>query len=359
VAFDPYHQWLGIPKDKRPPTHYQILGIAPDERSHYVIRGAAERQRQYVLSFEHGIYRAKADEVLGAIADAEVVLLDEIRRREYDAKLSILHSQQKKNWDRLTSQKFRIAGRRVHPVVAYLWMPFRVILQLFELNTKPDAPRSESVFSIPSGVMLVLALGLLLMVGSLWLPWKKYIHQDNDATTNPTTEAGIARFVFKVQPEDLILDTTGMWATIRGKGKERIIEVDDADGSSKIAISASSPGYLTWTRILSPQPGERTVIEVQLTRQVTPTEGNEQQRLGDGSIPDFFKIDEEYPMREAESVANELSDQRIERVNSLKPVDTPSFFDDDGLSDNENQGQNRDNIKKNSDKSSMDFFQDN
>ena len=28
VNFDPYHIWLGIPKGKRPPTHYQLLRIA-------------------------------------------------------------------------------------------------------------------------------------------------------------------------------------------------------------------------------------------------------------------------------------------------------------------------------------------
>jgi hypothetical protein len=31
-AFDPYRKWLAIPEDSRPPTHYQLLGISPDER---------------------------------------------------------------------------------------------------------------------------------------------------------------------------------------------------------------------------------------------------------------------------------------------------------------------------------------
>ncbi len=30
--FDAYHRWLGIPKDQRPPTHYQLLAIPPDEK---------------------------------------------------------------------------------------------------------------------------------------------------------------------------------------------------------------------------------------------------------------------------------------------------------------------------------------
>ena len=35
--FDPYHKWLGIPKDQRPPTHYQLLGISPTEQDREVI----------------------------------------------------------------------------------------------------------------------------------------------------------------------------------------------------------------------------------------------------------------------------------------------------------------------------------
>ena len=39
--FDPYHKWLGIPKDQRPPTHYQLLGISPTEQDREVIEEAA------------------------------------------------------------------------------------------------------------------------------------------------------------------------------------------------------------------------------------------------------------------------------------------------------------------------------
>src|SRR5213080_2219467 len=38
MAFDPYHKWLGIPKEHRPPTNYQLLShaahavLSPDDR---------------------------------------------------------------------------------------------------------------------------------------------------------------------------------------------------------------------------------------------------------------------------------------------------------------------------------------
>lgn len=44
AAFDPYHEWLGIPPQDQPPDHYRMLGIAPLEPDPRVIAGAAKRQ---------------------------------------------------------------------------------------------------------------------------------------------------------------------------------------------------------------------------------------------------------------------------------------------------------------------------
>lgn len=55
--FDPYRKWLGIPPECRPPTHYQLLGIAPDERD------------------------------LEVIDAAKICLMDPAKRAEYDADL--------------------------------------------------------------------------------------------------------------------------------------------------------------------------------------------------------------------------------------------------------------------------------
>lgn len=50
--FDPYHRWLGIPPKKRPPTHYDLLGLPLDEDDDEVIRAAAERQRSFLKRFQ-------------------------------------------------------------------------------------------------------------------------------------------------------------------------------------------------------------------------------------------------------------------------------------------------------------------
>ena len=46
--FDPYHKWLGIKPGQRPPTHYQLLGIEPDEQDPEVIEEAAVRQTTHL-----------------------------------------------------------------------------------------------------------------------------------------------------------------------------------------------------------------------------------------------------------------------------------------------------------------------
>ncbi len=52
--FDPYRKWLGIAETDGPPTHYQLLGIAPQERDCEVIEGACVRQSADAAQFSKG-----------------------------------------------------------------------------------------------------------------------------------------------------------------------------------------------------------------------------------------------------------------------------------------------------------------
>jgi formylglycine-generating enzyme required for sulfatase activity len=85
--FDPYRKWLGIPEGARPPTHYQLLGIAPDERDLDVINSAVVQRSQYVRNFQTGKYAEEATRLLNEISAAKICLLDPIKRAEYDAQL--------------------------------------------------------------------------------------------------------------------------------------------------------------------------------------------------------------------------------------------------------------------------------
>ncbi len=87
MTFDPYRKWLSIPEGQRPPSHYQLLGISPDERDREVINAAVVRQSAFVRNFQTGKYAAEATRLLGEIAAAKVCLLDDAKRAAYDAEL--------------------------------------------------------------------------------------------------------------------------------------------------------------------------------------------------------------------------------------------------------------------------------
>src|SRR5262249_776735 len=85
--FDPYHKWLGIPKKHRPPTHYQLLGISPEETDAEVIEEATVRQTSHVRAYQIGPQAKECTRILNEIALARTTLLNPAKRKEYDAQL--------------------------------------------------------------------------------------------------------------------------------------------------------------------------------------------------------------------------------------------------------------------------------
>jgi hypothetical protein len=85
--FDPYHKWLGIPKDQQPTTCYQLLGVSPSETDAEVIEEMALRQTAHVRTYQTGPRAAECTRLLNELAHARTVLLNPARRRAYDARL--------------------------------------------------------------------------------------------------------------------------------------------------------------------------------------------------------------------------------------------------------------------------------
>jgi hypothetical protein len=86
--FDPYHKWLGIPRERQPPTFYQLLGISPQEDDREVIEEAAIRQTSYLRQYQTGPHAQECARLLGEVAQARLVLLNPSRRQAYDERLS-------------------------------------------------------------------------------------------------------------------------------------------------------------------------------------------------------------------------------------------------------------------------------
>ena len=85
--FDPYHRWLGIAPDQRPPDHYQLLGIPQFESDLEVIASAADRQMAHVRSFQAGKHAVTTQRVLNELAVARVCLLSPEQKAKYDSQL--------------------------------------------------------------------------------------------------------------------------------------------------------------------------------------------------------------------------------------------------------------------------------
>lgn len=85
--FDPYHKWLGIPKDQRPPTYYQLLGITQGEEDVEVIEEAAIRQTTHVRAYQIGPHAKECTQLLNEISQARSTLTNPAKRKQYDATL--------------------------------------------------------------------------------------------------------------------------------------------------------------------------------------------------------------------------------------------------------------------------------
>jgi hypothetical protein len=93
--FDPYYKWLGIPPEEQPPNHYCLLGLRVFEADPDVIEHAADRQMTHVRTFQTGKYSAQSQRLLNEISQVKIVLLNDEKKRSYDATLRGAHTQTK------------------------------------------------------------------------------------------------------------------------------------------------------------------------------------------------------------------------------------------------------------------------
>lgn len=87
-ALNPYRAWLGVVSDALPPTHYELLGIAPAQADAEHVAEAFRRQMSRLNPHLAGEHAAIAQKLAAQLADARVVLLTPTTRRAYDAELA-------------------------------------------------------------------------------------------------------------------------------------------------------------------------------------------------------------------------------------------------------------------------------
>ena len=89
MSFDPYHVWLSIPPNEQPPNHYRLLGIPLYEANLDVIESAADRQMQYLRTFQSGPNSVASQRLLNEVSTAKICLLTPAKKQQYDQQLRV------------------------------------------------------------------------------------------------------------------------------------------------------------------------------------------------------------------------------------------------------------------------------
>jgi WD40 repeat protein len=89
--FDPYKSWLGIASKRRPPNHYELLGLPVDVLDPTIIEEAAVRQSSRLRVYQLA-HAGECTRLLNEIGQALDTLLDPRKRWEYDRKLNGLQT---------------------------------------------------------------------------------------------------------------------------------------------------------------------------------------------------------------------------------------------------------------------------
>ena len=85
--FDPYQQWLGIAKHEQPANFYRLLGVGTLMEDREAIGNAADRQMNFVRTFQLGQHREASQKILRELAEAKLCLLNPESKAAYDAEL--------------------------------------------------------------------------------------------------------------------------------------------------------------------------------------------------------------------------------------------------------------------------------
>jgi hypothetical protein len=86
--FDPYLEWFKIPAGRRPPTHYELLDITPQEAQDPVaVQNAAENRAERLMRHTAGPHAEDCLRLATEVDTACKTLLDPTLRAEYDASI--------------------------------------------------------------------------------------------------------------------------------------------------------------------------------------------------------------------------------------------------------------------------------
>src|SRR5688572_10282916 len=86
-AFDPYSEWLHIPKEGFHPDRYRLLGLNLFEGDPGAIERAASERISRIENMRSGQHAAAATKLINELQNAKACLLDSTKKQTYDAML--------------------------------------------------------------------------------------------------------------------------------------------------------------------------------------------------------------------------------------------------------------------------------
>lgn len=88
AGFDPYYEWLGIPREEQPADHYRLLGVPRFEHNERVIANAYDQRMYFLRTKQLGQFVQLSQQLQCELTVAQRVLLNPAQRVEYDARLA-------------------------------------------------------------------------------------------------------------------------------------------------------------------------------------------------------------------------------------------------------------------------------
>jgi WD domain, G-beta repeat len=170
--FDPYHKWLGIPREEQPPNHYRLLGLSLFESDPEVIDAAANRQMAYLQVCATGTQALLSQRLLNEVAAARLCLLNPEKKAAYDARLRRKQSVTKEASappSPVSEQVPAPSVRRITPDDGYSVLEGideeAEVYEFLPIPAKPRRRRSEARKRsiLPYTVSILLLLGAVLV----------------------------------------------------------------------------------------------------------------------------------------------------------------------------------------------------
>tara|TARA_R110002111_G_scaffold100976_6_gene156504 strand:+ start:63198 stop:64634 length:1437 start_codon:yes stop_codon:yes gene_type:complete len=160
--FNPYHQWLGIPEAKCPPTFYELLGISLDEEEPAIIKSAADRQRSHIEQFQGTEFNTFAIQLISQIDEAEITLLSPELRREYDRKVHLFKKRRKR--------------RQIDPTVA---------ASPILMSGSNNVGEGSNLIREYAGIVSILLVAFMIMAAFTFkMPWQKVVFDKENGVNN-------------------------------------------------------------------------------------------------------------------------------------------------------------------------------